>query len=273
MKRIFYTFFLVVVLGQNIAQVQLYISPDIYGKMSIASDDPFYFETKVYNNSPYFDYKTTNFSFIYPINLGISAGLTVNKRHEFVLGFNSDGSSTKSKYLFESYQPNFDYSPGRFVVKTKGSYTRYYLNYKYAAIYSENLTNFSILIGCGIVRRAGPKKFEPTGGFTNVAILDEYGSTITKSDMGFTGNKKGWLLNFGISSDLYFKKKYWFSTSLVYTYSPFALDRDINVVTISNPNTQYNKVWTHNIYLRSSGLYFGVSRKFQLLPWKEKKSS
>lgn len=259
------------VFGQGIAQIQFYVSPDVYGKMSISSDDPFYFETEVYNNSPYFNYETTNFSFVFPLNVGISAGLILNKRHEFVFGINSDGSSVKSKFQFETYEPEFDHMPNRFLSKTKHDYTRCYFNYKYAVIYSEKKTNLSVLIGLGMVQRAGPKfGNEPTGGFTNEAVLDEYGTMIIKSDMGFTFNKRGWLLNFGISSDLYFKKKYWFSTSLVYTYSPFTPGRERNIVTISNPNTGYHKVWTHNIYLKGSGLYLGISRKFQLIPWKKR---
>lgn len=266
---LFFTF----LLGQIFAQVNFFVSADFYLKGSINSEHPLFWESNTFNGDSRFEYKFYNFSMYSPINLGISTDITINNKHEITLGLNTDGNSTKSKVYSDVYSPEFNtYSSSLGLDKGKSFYSRAFLNYGYNLINKQKKTTLKLFSGLGIVWRAGPKfGGENVGTFSFSYYLDENLTVLRNSNIGYTWSKYGWVLNFGIASDLYFKQKYWFSLSLSYSYSPSVLYIEETQITIFNNNTGYYKHWVDSQNLKCNGVYFGISRKFQLYPWIVKK--
>jgi hypothetical protein len=240
--------------------------------MSVSSDATFHFERKTFIKTDYLEYQSNNLSLWSPLNFGISAGVKLSSKRELLFGLNTDGCSVVYKVYSESYQNGIGYMPGRTSIKSKAFFFRYYINYKYSIVETPNKTNLSFIIGLGIMQRGGPKYGgESTGSGSVSNTIDEYGTTYVFTNNSITWHKRGYLINFGMGSDIYFNGKYLLSTSLIFTYAPYTMGRDKNTLTINNATTGYNKTWIHWVDMKGSGLYLGISRKFLLHKNKQKK--
>ncbi|MCC6182428.1 MAG: hypothetical protein IT237_11405 [Bacteroidia bacterium] len=239
--------------------------------MSITSDNSFHWNTKTNVNSPYnLEYKTSNFCFWAPLNFGISAGIQLSPKKEILIGLNTDGNSFIYKVYADNYQNGIGYTFGESSIKGKSSFIRYYINYKYTLYSLPSNLNCSIIIGAGMAQRGGPQKGgESTGNFGIAGTIDENGTVYAFQNKSFTWHKRGYLINFGLGSDVYIRNKYIFSSTLIFTYSPYATGRDLNTLTISNPNTNYSKTYKQNVDFKGTGLYLGVSRRFQIYQTKK----
>jgi len=77
-------------------------------------------------------------------------------------------------------------------------------------------------------------------------------------------------LSLGISSDIYFKEKHLFSTSLIYTQGFKVLENTSHTVKVSQTGMP-NKEYLYDTFSRGSGFQFQISRRLQFYPWKKKK--
>jgi hypothetical protein len=256
-------------IGQASAQLKYFFYTDIFSKMSVTSDNPFHWDTKTNVNSPYnLEYKTNNICFWAPFNFGISAGIQLTSKKEIMIGLNTDGNSFVYKIYADNYQSIVGYTFGTSSIKGKSSFIRYYVNYKYSLISIPSKTNFSLIIGAGMAQRGGPEVGgESTGNFGIAGTIDENGTVYTFQNKSYTWHKRGYLINMGIGSDVYAKGKYILSTNLIFTYSPYATSRDLNTLTITNAN--YKKTYFQRVDFNGTGLYLGVSRRFQIFKSKK----
>lgn len=260
--------FFIHLLGNVHSQVSVFIAPELHVKMSINSDESFRFTTKVFNNSPYYDYRTSNVTLRKPINYGLTFGVKIKNKHELTFTINSDGNTVFTEVLLNSFSNTWNYTPNSTTSTIKSGFNSYWFNYKYEVFKFKNNTTISPIIGVGLTSRAGPNIWGLSlGTMATATTISENGGSLVYSSGSYTGHKRGWLVNIGLSSDIHVKEKYWFSCSLLYSYSRAILDLNVNTIRVNIPQENYNNTWEHTILPRGSGIYLSVSRKIQLFPW------
>lgn len=263
------------ILGTAKSQGLLYLSVDSYAKMSFNSTNSFVWDSKTAQVSDLFSYEHSSYCVNQPLRLGASIGYQVNSRHAIEIGIHADGVSSKTRLRFASYQPLVDYTTPIYILnKSKSTQSRIFLNYKYSFFKKPGKTNVSLVPVISIGRRAGPKGQESVGSFGISGILIKDSLVYSESSEGYTSySKYAFQFGLGLSSDVYIKSKYWFSASLFYSHTKTALYFDHTNMSITNLQTGVTTDYVFGLTNRASGLYVGVSRKFQLIPWKKNKQT
>lgn len=272
MKRILIILIYSLILGHVNSQELIYFSVDTYAKMSFNSTNAFTWDSKTTQVSDLFTYEHSSYCLSQPLRFGFSFGVQLKPKHVVEIGIHQDGVSSKSRLRFASYQNYVDFvTPGFILTKSKTTQSRIFFNYKYSLINKKQKTTLSVVPSFSISRRAGPKGDESIGSFGSSGYLVSENLTYTTTSGGRTAySNYGYQLGLGLSSDLFFKKSYWFSISLLYSYSKTALYYNQTRFNVTDADTGITTKYVFNLWNRTSGLYFGVSRKFQIIPWVKK---
>lgn len=189
------------------------------------------------------------------------------KRHRISFAWQNDGVSDKSHVAVRAY--NFvgnTYRYDAFRGTGRSSQSRLSLNYDFQLFQRDKKTSVFISTSLGLCYRAGPKGIGPVGSIGSGGNLAP-NKAITVNTSSFTDVAK-YVVNFGagIGVDLYAKKYYLFTLSANFTYSNSNLyftERTVSV--FNNTSTQDYNFKTKAL---CSGIYFGISRRFQFYPWK-----
>lgn len=272
MKRLIILAFLCLSLGTAKSQGSFYLSIDSYAKMSFNSTNSFVWDSKTAQVSDLFSYEHCSYCLTKPLRFGVTGGFQISNRHGIEIGIHSDGVSSKTRLRFASYQPYVDLTTPVYILnKSQSTQSRIFLNYKYALHKKPNKTSLSISPCISIGRRAGPKGEGGVGEFSSTGILIKDSLIFNQSSADFTTySKYAFQFGLGLSSDLYLKGKYWFSLSLLYSHTKTALYFEQTKMQITNVQNGVTSNYLFGLTNRASGFYFGVSRKFQIIPWKGK---
>lgn len=252
------------------AQVSFYLATDSYLKMSFNSTHPFVWDSKTVQSTPLFQYEHASYCINDPLRFGFTLGAKLNKRHAIEIGIHGDGVSSKSRFRFSSYQPYVDLiTSGYTGSESKSNQIRIFMNYKYYLLSKPKKTSIAIFPSVSLASRPGGKGQENVGGFGFGGQLTNDGLSYYSSSIGYTAySNTSFQVGLGISSDLYFKEKYWLTLSLMGSYSNNYLSFDLDNFIIKNSNTGKNDNYEFGLYNWASGLYLGLSRQFQIYPWR-----
>lgn len=253
-------------LGNLISQVTFHTTVAYNYKLSFNRIDDSKFEPLVNQDFHDFSYYQTTETFEDPGRLQGSIGLQY-KKHRLDLGVLSDGVVNKYVIAIETYDPVLGkFRPNMIFGSSRTSQKRFYLEYAYAILKPNKKTTFFVSASLGLCARGGPK------GIASVGTLGAEGNLtpnkiIEVTDASYTANDR-YALNFGggIGTDLHFRENYFFTLSANFFYSPKYLYFDNRTVTISETNSV--KTYEFISFAQCTGLYFGISRRFQLYPWK-----
>ena len=261
------------ILGNVNSQELIYFSVDTYAKMSFNSTNAFTWDSKTTQVSDLFTYEHSSYCLSQPLRFGFSFGVQLKPKHVVEIGIHQDGVSSKERLRLASYQSYVNYvTPGFILDKSKTTQSRIFINYKYSLINKKQKTTLSVVPSFSISRRAGPKGDESVGGFGTSGYLESENLTYTTTNVGHTAySNYGYQLGLGLSSDIFINKNYWFSILLQYSHSKTALYYNQTRIHVTDVNTGMTTNYMFNLFNRTSGLYFGVSRKFQLIPWIKKR--
>ena len=240
--------------------------------MSFNSTNPFSWDDKTTKLSDLFTYEQSSYCLYKPFRIGGTFGVKLNERHAFEIGVHEDGVSSKERIRFASYQPAVGVvSPVYILNTTKTVQNNWFLNYKYALFTKPKKTNLYIVPSIGIAIRKGGKSQENVGSFGISGILRDSNLVFEQSNTSYTSySNRAFLFGLGVYSDLYFKDNYWFSVSLQYSHTNSYLYFTNTRMKIIDQNTNESTEYYYSLYHRASGLYFGISRKIQIIPWKSK---
>ena len=269
-NRIFFILiFNMMMFGRNIAQISLYVSPDIHTKMSFNSVDPFEWQTLREVKSDGFSFKGSNYDITRPFNLGISLGCVFSNKNEIQIGIHSDGVTQNNKIFFLQKDTIVgEITPGLVTDKSKSFQTRAYIKYK---IYVNSAKRIYISPNFSIVYRGGGKGIGSVGsmGWDNLFDKENYVYSTTFSSFTTYNNQ---VIAFGleIGNDFYRRDKYLFTLSLLYSHSKKSLYSTNVTIESKNLDSGIENKYIFNFYSRASGLYLILSKKLFVYPKKNK---
>ncbi|MFD1552447.1 hypothetical protein DNU06_10550 [Putridiphycobacter roseus] len=263
--KFFSLLFIVMIFGNTYSQISFFAAPALYSKLSFNSNSLSDWKSDMFDLSDDFNYNNRSVYVGDPL-LGATLGVTINNRHCITASGSWDGVSSKITIQSPVYSSHLDFSVSDGVL-TKGTtaQSRFFLNYSYNFRKKPLKSTLFLNLLLGFGRRAGPA----LGGLDVGGFSTEYALSPEKNlffeNVGYTsGPTSTFQFGAGLSSDLFIKKKYLFSLSLDFSYSQGYLYYEVTKVTVTNTkaNTQENfRYYTANM---ASGIYFGISRKFQI---------
>ncbi len=223
-----------------------------------AQNEPFIF--------PEFSFYEHPITFDQPKRTALDFGLTY-KKHRLYLSLLNDAVSAQyflSVQTYDSIDQKMIYyfSDG----KNKTGQSRISLNYDYQLFGKKDHTNLFVNASFGWCRRSGPKEIKPAGtmamglNFTSDLYMNSVSSGY--SDLV----KNAFNFGIGLGADLYYKKHYILTLSASFAYSDQNLYFSENKITVYQNGQIQDYIITEK--LLCAGIYFGVSRRFQIYPWK-----
>lgn len=272
------------------SQTTFFISPLINYKVQLSSYSvhqyfgTYYSEyTYLGHQNPYYTFKAKKISGRPSINIGIRAGLTLaNKKHLVYLEWSQDEAGTMSKTT-SLQTPNYYGAPNlipTYPVYTNGTryfqsgfaYDRLSLGYGIRLTKEKTLTkiyfitDFSIIFG-GKNRATWYYEMDSTANTSTYYYNDakEVSTEITAYHWGRTSA----LLGIGIKTDIGAKFKgkehYLFSLEVNYRQGFQPIGGSISTTHIEDNGKII--AFANELITKGSGIYFQISRKFQLYPW------
>lgn len=272
-KTITIFLFLMVLQAFYAQKWSLFIEPTISTKASVSSTNSRFFSN--FTGASYGPFSIKNRAFIYPqeyspILLGIKIGtVSKNKRNILSIGFNADESNSGYSYVYRGVEGFTEgwYNDGR-------GFTNIHLNYAFRLNKTAQQFDFYVhfAIGVGFHRQKGYGPYTGNDVEFSTGGGDHF---LLKSNVN-TPHKSTFLLSGGLDVDIKSGKgKYLFSLSLFYTHSSKVMSSIYMNVQTTGPKGNYG--YGYMFFGRGSGLYFQISRRFQLFPWlihrKHKKKS
>lgn len=253
-------------LGNIFSQVTFFGSINLNKKIS--------FNQSYYKNSPTngtldfpdFSVYLPPITFDQPNRTAFSLGLE-HKKHRFYIDLLNDAVSSRCIIKVQTYDSiNNSFINYSSDAKGQTSQIRLSLNYDYQFFGKKEKTNLFVNASFGLCHRSGSKGISPVGTIgTDLNFSPSLNMSYYSS--GFTAEAKN-AFNFGLGlgSDLFVKKQYLLTLSVHFTHSNQNLYIKENSFTVYKSNsTQEYKI---NQDFLCSGIYFGISRNFQLFPWK-----
>lgn len=266
--RVFLLIIFILTLGVLKSQVSIFISPELYGKMSLNSNRFSYFEPKVSQVSNLFQYENSSYTLYKPFRVGASVGIKFINNSEIITGLHFDGVSSKQKLRFATYIPEINtVIPNNTFSKSVSNQYRVYFSYNFFFIQKPNKTSLALSPIISLVWRSGPKEIASVGNFSSSSLLPD-DIQLEYSNSSFTSYSKYAIqYGLGVSSNIYLSTKYLFSLSLQYSYSGSYLGVEQSKVKIINMNNNSFTNYEFQSYNRASGLYLKISKKIQIIPW------
>jgi len=220
---------------------------------------------------PDFSIYQSKATFDQPRRIAFNLGLSI-KRHTFHFAIQTDGVSSNYSIYFNSFDNILNtYRPNSVSGTGKTPQSRFSLNYDFYVLKKERKTNLFVTTSIGLCYRAGPKGIEAVGTLGSTGKLSPT-KTLQITSASFTNIPK-FVLNFGggLGADLFFRKYYLLTLTAGFTYSNRSLYFTNNTVTVIDNSV--SKQYKFKTIDNCAGIYFGVSRRFQLYPWKSIKNN
>jgi len=279
--KIIFSIIFISILGVAKSQVSFFTSVDLHTKMSFNSNNFSYWETNRINFSNEFLYKNANYTLWDPFRLGASIGVKFKSGNELMSSIQYDGVTSSARIVFLDPDLSVNADPNTIDIVAQGqgmlgrfrsSQYKFSMLYYFSLIHKEKSTTFAVSPIFSLVWRAGPLGVGSAGsvGFSGQLLpnnkIFEYNTT------GYTAyGKYALVYGLAVKSDLYRKNKYLFSIGLQFTPSKRYLSFfKTSIKVIDNTNKATNYIFYQ--YNKASGLYFTVSRRFQIYPWKKRKN-
>ncbi len=247
--------------GQLYAQTSFFVKPMLNNKIDFGSSSPRRFDNYAFNSNPLFHYdnKTVITTGLNSIDLGIGLGAIFRKKHLIELDFNTDATGSGNEIYFE--YKNIDgsyYQTSRKNIYGK-AINRLSIQYSYLAA-----SKFHYTIGMSF----GFKQPSAIGRLdAELYKTEEIADNVffTQEIWGIGINRFNFYLTAGVGRDFYCKKLYLFSFDILFNKG-FSLISGAGTEIIIVDN---GIVKRHNFmsYSKGTGLYFQLSRRFQLYPW------
>ena len=269
-------------LGLN-AQTSFYIRPTVNMKtqQSFFGNNRASENYSEYSNN-YFTFRNDRYFFDRnTINFGLNAGVEYKKKHFFEFGYSIDNSGVAVGVKAQSYMNNFQDTEGLFYnsagstySQTGSSFSR--ISFSYSTVFYKNRNNTfngRLLGGIGLFHNTSVNRKKNIydvnyeSHFTNGQIAEDV--FITEHYSRISNYWKNSLyLNFGFGGDFYTKKnhKYLFSFDLSYLQGTRSIQIDDNFISVQDQGDVLD--FHYRVSSRGSGIYFTLSRRFQVYPWK-----
>lgn len=272
-------------LGLN-AQTSFYLHPTVNMKtqQSFFGNNRASENYSEYSNN-YFTFRNDrNFFDRNTINFGLNAGVEYKKKHFFEFGYSIDNSGVAVGVKAQSYMNNFQDTEGLFYnsagstySQTGSSFSRISLSYSTVFYKNRNNTfNGRLLGGIGLFHNTSVNRKKNIydvnyeSHFTNGQIAEDV--FITEHYSRISNYWRNSLyLNLGVGGDFYTKKnhKYLFSFDLSYLQGTRPIQIDDNFISVQDQGDVLD--FHYRVSSRGSGIYFTLSRRFQVYPWKGNK--
>lgn len=269
-------------LGLN-AQTSFYLRPTVNMKtqQSFFGNNRASENYSEYSNN-YFTFRNDrNFIDRNTINFGLNAGVVYKKKHFFEFGYSIDNSGVAVGVKAQSYMNNFQDTEGLFYnsagstySQTGSSFSR--ISFSYSTVFYKNRNNTfngRLLGGIGLFHNTSVNRkkniydFNYESHFTNGQIAGDV--FITEHYSRISNYWRNSLyLNLGVGGDFYTKKnhKYLFSFDLSYLQGTRPIQIDDNFISVQDQGDALD--FHYRVSSRGSGIYFTLSRRFQVYPWK-----
>ncbi len=281
MKKII-LLFLLITEGAN-AQVSFYVAPVINVKGHYRSNFNKNFYGKTSYENEYFEYQSRRFLFS-SLGLGIKGGINLKNKWLFEFGWSQDETRSGNRsyttsfynYGFKGYMPS---NGGSFYAGVQTN--RFHLSAQYKLINPQKFEekkfwivpylNFGLGLNLNTYKTPAYQHMFFEGGFS---FIDE--NILMKTDhylnVGTRTNIHGL---FGLSTDFMVRKRYLFSLSVYSTFCGRTKTKNYNLSSTTSvifiDNGIEEKRYSFIEGSRGTGLYFEVSRRFQLYPWRPNK--
>lgn len=287
MKKII-LLFLLLVEGTN-AQVSFYVAPVINVKGNYRSNGFKNFYNKTSYQNEFFEYQSRRLLFS-SLGLGIKGGIGLNDRWLFDFGWSTDETRSGNRFYTTSYSDNTvyggykNYTPsngGSFYIGVQTN--RFHLSAQYKLINPQKFEHkkfwvvpyISTGLGLNVSTYKTPQLEAWTyeGGYS---LIDE--NVSMKADYSLNvGNRTNVHGLLGLSTDFMVKKHYLFSFSVYSTFS-FQTKTKNHDLSVIHTRITINDVSGTRQYgfiegSKGTGLYFEISRRFQLYPWRPNKKA
>lgn len=211
------------------------------------------------------------------IDIGINLGIQLNKKHFLELGLSQDHSSIGNSMLIHSTYTDFetgvDYKTANSSFSTTSPhYGRLSLDYHYNFWSNKNETlRLQSIVGVGMLLNGngtneyGSSLPEPNSPDDYQEIAPDVFIT-NKFTLSRNYAKNSTYLKFGLGMDFFTKKdRHLFSLDVTYLYSRRTVQYEENRIHVLDHGVETNYLSSQTS--RGSGLYFTLSRKFQVYPW------
>lgn len=269
-------------LGLN-AQTSFYIRPTVNMKtqQSFFGNNRASENYSEYSNN-YFTFRNDRYFFDRnTINFGLNAGVEYKKKHFFEFGYSIDNSGVAVGVKAQSYMNNFQDTEGLFYnsagstySQTGSSFSR--ISFSYSTVFYKNRNNTfngRLLGGIGLFHNTSVNRKKNIydvnyeSHFTNGQIAEDLFITEHYSRISNYW-KNSFYLNLGVGGDFYTKKnhKYLFSFDLSYLQGTRPIQIDDNFISVQDQGDVMN--FHYRVSSRGSGIYFTLSHRFQVYPWK-----
>lgn len=269
------------------AQVSFYLLPTINMKTqhSFFGNNNF---TEKYSelSNKYFTFRNDKLHFDRNnINFGINVGLKLKNKHFFEFGYSTDNSGVAVGVVAQSYMNTYQDTEGDFYnsasstySQTGSSFSRISFNYAYLFYKNKNKTLQARFVGgLGLLHKSSVNRKKNKyhvdyiphfthGQISTDVFITEHYSRVTNIW------RNSFYLNFGLGLDFYTKKAntYLFSFDVTYHQGTRAVQIDDNFIKVVDTGDELN--FHYRVGSRASGIYFTLSRRFQVYPWISKKN-
>lgn len=276
--------FLFLLLGCSLnAQVAFYLRPTVNMKtqQSFFGNNRASENYSEYSNN-YFTFRNDRYFFDRnTINFGLNVGVEYKKKHFFEFGYSIDNSGVAVGVKAQSYMNNFQDTEGLFYnsagstySQTGSSFSR--ISFSYSTVFyknSNNTFNGRLLGGIGLFHNTSVNRKKNIydvnyeSHFTNGQIAEDVFITEHYSRISNYW-RNSFYLNLGVGGDFYTKKKhkYLFSFDLSYLQGTRSIQIDDNFISVKDQGDVLD--FHYRVSSRGSGVYFTLSRRFQVYPWK-----
>lgn len=279
MKPIITTFFTFLTI-HTFSQVSFFVGPQISvkGNYSEIKNSPL----KEYAND-YFSYQSRKF-LVGSFGYGLHAGVGFKDRLFLDLSWSKDETRSGNSVQYAAYyynQGNDYFIPSNNQQYFGIEFNRFHVSARYNLLDKKRFENRncfinpSFIIGIGLNVNSYKKTTSDVVNTSYYADLDEV-TLLTEEFSLAANNRKNFTAKLGIGADLIVKNNYLFTFSVYSTINmtkSWKSNLSVLSTTITLETPFEERTYLFNENSKGTGLYFEISRRFQLYPWIAKKAA
>jgi hypothetical protein len=219
------------------------------------------------------------------INLGIHLGAKIKEKHFFELGYSGDNSGVKTQAGGHHWMNDPDYTSSQPVINggnhtgisigkplTRLSFTYGNLLFKNSSktLFVRGTIGFGSLVNRFVDRKNLIFDIDEHPSFTMLLDSNIYNTQYTVTSVNAWRHSP--YLNLGLGFDFYSKNrhKYLFSFDLFYLQGTRNVQVDTHRIWINDNGEE--KIFRYLFMSKGSGIYFTLSRRIQVYPWRPNRS-
>lgn len=207
-------------------------------------------------------------------HIGLNVGMKLKNHNRIEFGWNQDATGSKL---------NFQDSRSSNTIISEGTKT-FIINHRFELLYFKeilkknhenknlHLSKKFVVFGTGFKFQNGPKKDEATQDdyVVDFHSFSDYPNSLITDHYVYAVSRFSTFLSLGLSTDINFRDKYLFSTSLTYLQGHFVLENTLHNIKIKEGGI-ITKQYDYTTHSRGSGFMLQISRSFQVYPRKKGK--